>query len=66
MKDEAIRISDCDISEMPYFLTNEDWFYYDKEEKIYRLTDKATKKARESYEKFYKGGVSEGNMITER
>lgn len=66
MKDEAIRISDCDISEMPYFLTNEDWFYYDKEEKIYRLTDKATKKARESYEEFYKGGVYEGNMITER
>lgn len=66
MNDEAIRISDCDISEMPYFLTNEDWFYYDKEEKIYRLTDKATKKARESYEKFYKVDIFDGNMITER
>lgn len=37
--------------EMPYFMENEDWYYYDGE--IYRLTDKAPAKAIESYNEFY-------------
>lgn len=39
--------------EKPYFLTNPEWFYEDEEEGIYKLTDKATPEAVESYKKFY-------------
>lgn len=41
------------FDEMPYFMTNEDWFYDDLEEGILKLTDKAPKEAIESYKKFY-------------
>lgn len=44
----------------PYFMTNKEWFYFDEDEFIYKLTDKAPEKARESYKEFYsevyKGG----------
>lgn len=39
--------------ERPYFLNNKEWYYYDEEEFCYKLTNKATKKAIESYEEFY-------------
>ena len=38
----------------PYFMKNEEWFYFDETEFKYKLTDKAPKKAQESYEEFYK------------
>lgn len=38
----------------PYFMNNEEWYYYDFSQKKYRLTDKAPKKAKESYEEYYK------------
>lgn len=38
----------------PYFMKNEEWYYYDEEEEEYKLTDKASKEAIESYEEFYK------------
>ena len=37
----------------PYFMENKEWFYFDEEEFIYKLTEKATKEAKESYEEFY-------------
>jgi len=37
----------------PYFMKNKDWYYYDEKEGIFKLTDKATKEAIESYEEFY-------------
>lgn len=37
----------------PYFLENEEWYYHDDEEGIFKLTDKATEEARKSYEEFY-------------
>ena len=37
--------------EMPYFMTNKEWYYYDGE--MLKLTDKAPKKAIESYKEFY-------------
>ena len=37
------------IEKMPYFLTNKDWYYYDKNTGRYMLTEKATKEAIESY-----------------
>lgn len=38
----------------PYFLTNKEWYYFDKKEFCYKLTDKAPKLARLSYEAFYR------------
>ena len=38
----------------PYFMTNEEWYYFDDEEFMYKLTDAAPEKAVESYEEFYK------------
>ena len=38
----------------PYFMENEDWYYYDDEEGIYKLTKKAPIEAIESYEEFYR------------
>ena len=40
-------------SQVPYFMTNEEWYYYDEEEEIYKLTDKATQKAIDSYNEYY-------------
>ncbi len=37
----------------PYFLENEEWYYYDEEEGIFKLTDKAPQEAIESYNDFY-------------
>lgn len=41
-------------TEMPYFMTNINWYYYDEKEEIFKLTDKAPKEAIESYKEFYK------------
>lgn len=39
---------------MPYFMQNEEWYYYDEIDEIYKLTDKAPIEAVESYNDFYK------------
>lgn len=38
----------------PYFMTNPEWFYFDSDDWKYKLTSKATEKAKQSYEEFYK------------
>ena len=38
----------------PYFMENEEWYYFDKKECCYKLRPDAPKKAKESYEEFYK------------
>lgn len=43
-------MSDLDT---PYFFENKDWYYYDEEDEVYKLTDKAPKEAIESYNEFY-------------
>lgn len=40
--------------DMPYFMTNDDWYYFDFEHKKYMLTDKAPQKAVDSYKQYYK------------
>ena len=49
----------------PYFMENEDWYYFDEEEWCYRLTDKAPKEAIESYIDFYteETGVDENGNV---
>ncbi len=39
--------------EIPYFMENKDWYYFDKVEWRLKLTDKAPKEAVESYIEFY-------------
>ena len=39
------------MQDMPYFLTNEEWFYFDGNRFV--LTDKAPKEAEESLTEFY-------------
>lgn len=50
----SISGSDDMIADMPYFMENEAWYYFDYDKRRYELTDKAPKEAIESYEKFYK------------
>ncbi len=40
--------------EVPYFMTNSEWYYYDEKEEIFKLTNKATEEAKKSYEEYYK------------
>ncbi len=42
------------ILDRPYFMENDDWYYWDKTEWKYKLTNKAPQKAIESYKEFYK------------
>lgn len=42
------------ILKKPYFMKNKEWYYYDEKEYKYKLTDKATEEAIESYNEFYK------------
>ena len=39
--------------DMPYFMENEEWYEFDFDKRIFVLTEKAPKEAKESYEKFY-------------
>lgn len=40
--------------EMPYFMTNEEWYEFDFEKRRFVLTDKAPEKAKESYAEYLK------------
>jgi hypothetical protein len=39
--------------DMPYFMNNNEWYYFDYKEKKYKLTNKATDKAKKSYKEYY-------------
>ena len=41
------------INEQPYFMENPDWYWFDEDEFRYVLTDKATEKAKKSYDEYY-------------
>ncbi len=45
--------------DMPYFMENDEWYFFDPKKKKYVLTEKATSKAKESYREFYKAMDSE-------
>ena len=48
-----MRISkNKNMLDMPYFMENDEWYYFDGNLKKYVLTDKAPEKAKESYEEF--------------
>lgn len=39
--------------DIPYFMNNPDWYYFDDKAFCYKLTDKAPKEAKDSYNEFY-------------
>lgn len=39
--------------EKPYFMENEEWYYFDEKDFMYKLTEKAPEEAVKSYEEFY-------------
>lgn len=41
------------MMDQPYFMTNEEWFYFDYEERKHKLTEKAPHEAVQSYEEYY-------------
>ena len=41
------------MQDMPYFMENNEWFYFDFENKKFRLTSSAPPEAKESYNEFY-------------
>lgn len=43
----------------PYFVENEEWYYFDEKAFRYKLTDKALKKAIESYKEWYENRIYE-------
>ncbi len=42
------------ITDEPYFMTNEKWYYFDEKEWKYKLTKEAPAKAVKSYKDFYR------------
>ena len=40
-------------TEKPYFMTNKDWYYFDEKDFCYKMTEKATEQAKQSYKEFY-------------
>ena len=41
------------MANKPYFMENKDWYYHDKKEWKYKLTEKAPPEAVKSYEDYY-------------
>lgn len=39
--------------DMPYFMENSDWFYFDFQEQKYKLTEFAPERAQKSYKEYY-------------
>jgi len=54
------------MREMPYFLTNPEWYTVDPDddERGYKLTDKAPEEAIESYNEFYSGTVTLDGVVS--
>lgn len=44
-------------NDKPYFMKNKEWFYYDVKTFKYKLTDKATKEAIDSYNEYYENNL---------
>lgn len=39
---------------IPYFMKNKEWYYFDEDDFMYKLTDKAPEEAKKSYNEYYK------------
>lgn len=42
------------IVEEPYFMSNDDWYYFDEDKGRYMIKESAPLSAKESYKEFYK------------
>ena len=52
------------IVPQPYFMKNKDWYFFDKSTFTCKLTNKAPKKAIDSYNEFYK--ILNKDFITDK
>lgn len=53
----------------PYFMENEEWYFFDEKEDMYKLTKEAPKEAIESYNNFCEllyGNKKANNNITNK
>ena len=50
----------------PLFMKNPEWYYYDSEEGILKLTASASDEARESYKEFYAQFETDGDVGIDR
>ena len=41
------------LLERPYFMENKEWYWHDPKKCMYKLTDKASTEAKQSYKEFY-------------
>lgn len=48
------------MQDIPYFMENEEWYYFDEKKWRYFLTDKAPQKAIDSYNEFYDSEAKDG------
>ena len=47
----------------PFFMTNDDWYYFDEKEFCYKLKENAPEEAIKSYQKFYEEESDEDWVI---
>lgn len=47
------------MRQKPFFMTDENWYYFDEQEFCYKLKNDAPEEAVKSYEKFYYAGDDE-------
>lgn len=48
------------MMDMPYFMEDESWYYFDLKKRKYVLTDEAPEKARQSYVEYYEEMIING------
>lgn len=41
------------VLDQPYFMTNDQWYWFNPDSKKYELTESAPQKAKESYKHYY-------------
>lgn len=41
------------VLDMPYFMENKEWYYFDAKKQRFVLTEKATEKAKQSFKEYY-------------
>lgn len=52
-------------TDKPYFMKNKEWYYYDVKSFKYKLTDKAPKKAIDSYNEYYNQDLEQYDITIE-
>lgn len=59
------ELAESSLRDMPYFMTNEEWYYHDKTDRIYKLTPLGLSipEVVKSYEDFYRE-ETDGDLVS--